>query len=135
MACLVPDLVYNFQIRYWTAVKVKKNKKALGSKSGRESSSCHNENKFEDAKAVISSCNLLECKLMCCGGGNNQIGYKKLNMSMIICDWHFLSLTSHDGDRQTLVSCHFLHCSLRALIALCLKFYQTTSAFHKNSLF
>lgn len=97
----------------------------MGSKSV-NLSTYHNENKFEDAKAVISSCNLLEQKqtetkqtnngpenfrlsnmnhtnvkilLMCCGGGNNQIGYKKLNMTMIICDWHFLSLTSHDGDR------------------------------------
>ena len=28
---MVPDLVYKFQMRYWTAVKVKK--QALGSKS------------------------------------------------------------------------------------------------------
>jgi hypothetical protein len=48
--------------------------------------------------------------LMCREGGKDQIDYKKLNISMIICDRHFLSL-SHDGDRETLVSCHFLKCN------------------------
>lgn len=119
----------------------------------------YNKNKFEDAKAVIRSCNLLEQKQK--ETVNRRTMLQKTSdwatwttLMLKICwcvvkeertrlttkNWTYpcTSVTgislSHDGDRETLISCHFLHCRLRAWThshwPFVLILYQTKSAFH-----